>query len=242
MVYYGYSKKDALSKFKKLDSDGDGVPDNKDCQPYNSKAQGTNKQVAESFAEGKSDSSGAMFSEGDVIYSYGKHFPIAVKLEDGTYLFNKDKYSPTSSKHQSLVRNALRNAKIKEVSTEEIKKVAESKTTGDLQGKKFNESKEYVQTDGWRGYEKHTYAVAGVTDTGEWEDSPHKGSETVPEIKKLQSELKSKGISSKIVTAQTSNVFAVNHELIVKPKDQSKAKEIVKVFVQQTKPKHVFEE
>ncbi len=41
-----------------------------------------------------------MFIRGDVLYSYGEHFPMLVRTEFG-YLLNADKYSSTTSAHQS---------------------------------------------------------------------------------------------------------------------------------------------
>lgn len=42
------------------------------------------------------------------VYSYGEHFPMAiVDNETGTAVLNADKYSVTTSRHQSLVRDAL---------------------------------------------------------------------------------------------------------------------------------------
>jgi len=42
-----------------------------------------------------------MFIDGRVLYSYGYHFPLLVRLDWG-YLQNADRYSPTTSCHQSL--------------------------------------------------------------------------------------------------------------------------------------------
>jgi hypothetical protein len=40
------------------------------------------------------------------IYSYGKHFPVAVCI-NGQWYVNQDKFSPTTSRHQSMVRMGL---------------------------------------------------------------------------------------------------------------------------------------
>jgi len=42
-----------------------------------------------------------MFVDGNILYSYGYHFPLLVRLDWG-YLQNADRYSPTTSQHQSL--------------------------------------------------------------------------------------------------------------------------------------------
>lgn len=43
-----------------------------------------------------------------IVYSYGEHFPIAVYNSlDDTWLLNEDKYSVTTSKHQSIVKQAI---------------------------------------------------------------------------------------------------------------------------------------
>lgn len=57
---------------------------------------------------GQNRSNGNMFFEGDTIYSYGKHFPLATKLEDGYILLNGDTYSVTTNQHQAEVRAAVR--------------------------------------------------------------------------------------------------------------------------------------
>lgn len=68
----------------------------------------SNAKVAEEFAEGKKKgSSNRMFIEGDTIYSYGHHFPIAKKVGAKQAEFNDDKYSQTTSTHQRLVKSAL---------------------------------------------------------------------------------------------------------------------------------------
>jgi len=45
-----------------------------------------------------------MFVDGDVLYSYGHHFPLLVRLGWG-YLQNADRYSRTTATHQSLAAN-----------------------------------------------------------------------------------------------------------------------------------------
>jgi len=66
----------------------------------------------------------SVFSDKGVLYSYGYHFPMLVRLNDG-YIYNKDKYSPTTSKHQSIVRSYLEQKKISyiEMNTRQIKEL-----------------------------------------------------------------------------------------------------------------------
>ena len=80
------------------------------------------------LTEGKARE-GRAFVEGDTIYSYGHHFPIAHRIRDNEYLFNDDSYSRTTSKQQSAVRSALEeeNAKIVETDTSGIKHGMEHK-------------------------------------------------------------------------------------------------------------------
>ena len=87
-----------------------------------------NSQLAENFAEGETKGNGNnMFIEGNTIYSYGHHFPIAVKMKDGSCIFNADGYSVTTSKHKGYVRRALesRGIHILEKPTERL--IEESK-------------------------------------------------------------------------------------------------------------------
>ena len=62
-----------------------------------------------------------MFIEGDTIYSYGKHFPIALRLGNNIFLVNVDKYSSSTSKHQSYVIGAISDkGSIIECNTQDI--------------------------------------------------------------------------------------------------------------------------
>lgn len=60
---------------------------------------------------GRNYSGETVFFEGNTIYSYGKHFPMAIRQESdsvGTwYLVNADTYSSTTNKHQAGVRSAI---------------------------------------------------------------------------------------------------------------------------------------
>ena len=68
----------------------------------------TNTQIAVSFAKGATaGKSGNMFIDGQTIYSYGYHFPIATRLSNGWYLINKDRYSNTTARHIIHVYRAL---------------------------------------------------------------------------------------------------------------------------------------
>lgn len=68
-----------------------------------------NKQIAKNFAAGATKGKGSnLFIEGDTIYSYGLHFPVARRNADGTFWFNPDKYSQSTSRHQSYVAQACR--------------------------------------------------------------------------------------------------------------------------------------
>jgi hypothetical protein len=51
---------------------------------------------------------GNIFYEEDKLYSYGRHFPLAVRCRNG-YILNGDRYSNTTSGHQSLTRSMAEN-------------------------------------------------------------------------------------------------------------------------------------
>lgn len=64
----------------------------------------TNDEVIREFIHGNTNcrnSTGSLYVTGDVLYSYGSHFPLLVRKPWG-FLMNADRYSNTTSKHQSL--------------------------------------------------------------------------------------------------------------------------------------------
>ena len=81
--------------------------------------------IVNAFVNGETKLKGSrMFIDGNVIYSYGYHFPIALRLEKGVFLFNKDGYSVSTSRHKNKVKRAIEGVltRIIEVSTDRIKK------------------------------------------------------------------------------------------------------------------------
>jgi hypothetical protein len=81
----------------------------------------TNTQVIDRWldvVEGRSTrligtrNSNTVFAIGNTVYSYGTHFPMAEHYgtqTDGFFVVNGDRYSPTTSGHQSNVRGAIGN-------------------------------------------------------------------------------------------------------------------------------------
>lgn len=67
----------------------------------------SNSEVAHRFATGIGErcTGSHMFFEGNVIYSYGHHFPMAIKW-NGYVLYNDERYSVSTCKHQGYVLGA----------------------------------------------------------------------------------------------------------------------------------------
>jgi hypothetical protein len=72
----------------------------------------TNQELFHVFASGTQEhgrsANGNVFFSGNVLYSYGTHFPLAVRY-NGKMLLNADSYSVTTSKHKSYAARALRH-------------------------------------------------------------------------------------------------------------------------------------
>ena len=83
-------------------------------------------------------------------------------------------------------------------------------------GTAFDMTMRYVRLDGWRGYREPIYAIHCEPDTGGWDDSPYPNAQKNLEAK--ISELKRNKIPFRVVTLETSNVFCVNHFIVVPPK------------------------
>ncbi len=79
-------------------------------------------EVVNEWICGRKTTGSRMFTDGEVIYSYGEHFPIAVFLNGDEVLYNDEKYSSSTSKHQEYVLRVIRNRKIFYCTTHEIKK------------------------------------------------------------------------------------------------------------------------
>lgn len=67
----------------------------------------SNSEVAHRFATGIGErcKGSNMFFDGDTIYSYGYHFPMAIKW-NGRLLYNDQRYSNSTARHQSYVYGA----------------------------------------------------------------------------------------------------------------------------------------
>lgn len=66
-------------------------------------------QVAEAYARQTKPRAraSALYFEGPIAFSYGEHFPLAIITGPKAAAVNADKYSSTTSRHQSMIRRAL---------------------------------------------------------------------------------------------------------------------------------------
>ena len=70
-----------------------------------------NKEVCNAFAYGTETGCGSnIFISNNTIYSYGTHFPMAVRVGEVIIMHN-EKYSRTTSKHQHYLRMALEHGR-----------------------------------------------------------------------------------------------------------------------------------
>ena len=89
-----------------------------------------NSDLAERYAQGATSGQGAnMFIEGNIIYSHGHHFPIAIRTGSNTALFNTSGYSQTTAVHKGRVKRALQSAgfTLTGKSTDELQKFISEK-------------------------------------------------------------------------------------------------------------------
>ena len=82
-----------------------------------------NKEVIDNFIDGGESKVKNVYSKYDglgrlALYSYGVHFPIALRLND-CYLVNKDKYSSSTSAHQNYFKNSC-NGKMIFIDTDKL--------------------------------------------------------------------------------------------------------------------------
>lgn len=104
----------------------------------------------------------------------------------------------------------------------------EIKTDGNV----FVITNAYKHTDGWRGYEEPIYAIVGANDTGMYSDSPCPSNIRESELNAIKTELSAKGIKTKQVVCQSSNVFCVHVYLVPQVKNVEKGREIVKQYLE----------
>jgi len=131
----GQALNDIVNNYGVVDSSG--KPQGVDMKnfPAGSELKVGNTPAVESFIAGdvgKQFSSQSLISEmtkaGDkVLYSYGKHYPLAVITKDGQAFVNIDKYSRTTSGHQGEVGYALSNAGMEptKLTTNQMQKLVE---------------------------------------------------------------------------------------------------------------------
>ena len=70
----------------------------------------TNFDVVNEFINGNDEKvkAGHLFFEGKILYSYGGHFPLCIKLSNG-YIVNSNGYSNTTAKHKGILIRAITN-------------------------------------------------------------------------------------------------------------------------------------
>lgn len=203
----------------------------------------SNADVENAFMQGVSKKKGNSQTDGKILLLFGNR--IAEHREDGVYITNCGWQTATTKAHLNLLPNVRihQAKKIWYLNGEEWDgewtKVSDVIVTQSSNNPLlFDETKTYIQTDGWRGYQQPVYAVCGANDTGMWEDSPCRTDVCLDEIKQAQKALG--GIKSKVVVTETSNVFCVHRYLIVPPSEIGVAKERIKKWWEDNDKGSVF--
>lgn len=81
------------------------------------------------------------------------------------------------------------------------------------------------------------FAIAGANDTGTWEDSPCPSYEVNAELEGLQKYLAQKGIKSKIVHTESSNVFMIRRWIVPEEDKYKEAKNLTKQYLKEKEEK-----
>lgn len=204
--------------------------------------------VISAFKEGMPKKKGNIQSTGVALYYYGNK--IAEWREDGLYISNgryEGSRGETGSKTTKAILNYLLGESIIQRNFKwylngiewdggwiKVEGVSPPKIDRSKEGSIFITQTKYVKIDEWRGYEEPEFAVAGVNDTGSYEDSPYPSNIVELELLSVETVLKREGIKVKKLTYETSNVFCVHHYLIPMLKDVERAREIVKDYIDNT--------
>jgi hypothetical protein len=78
-----------------------------------------NQEIINAFVSGEEMKTKNLFSEKDgerlILYSYGYHFPIAIRFKCGKLLINSNGYSKTTAKHKGDFSRAIGYNSFKEL-------------------------------------------------------------------------------------------------------------------------------
>lgn len=179
--------------------------------------------VIEAFLQGKMKKQGNGQTDGQSLYLFGNL--VAQHRADGLYVSNAGWPTRTTNRWLNMLPNTSAYMKRKEPYLNgekwdgDLKRVNTNQppsTYLDNVGTAFDTTCEYVRLDGWRGYSKPIYSIHMEPDTGGWDDSPFPNAAL--NLKAKISELMRNKIPSKVVTLETSNVFCVNHFIVIPPK------------------------
>lgn len=205
------------------------------------------RQIAEAFLSGKAKKINNTTTDGKSLFLFGNK--IAEHRDDGLYITNCGWFTKTTKERL----NGIDGVRINQSKNKwylngnewdgdwiRVNENAPPKTDENKVGTLFDTTQKWVASDGWRGYNEPIYAVCGANDTGMWEDSPCPSNVRAKEIGDAVSLLKSKGIPTKEVVAETSNVFCVHVYVIVPPKYVDVAREIVREHIDSTENRLIY--
>lgn len=100
---------------------------------------------------------------------------------------------------------------------------------------------EWIDTGGYRGYDKPIYSVCGANDTGTWADSPCRTEVATRELGAVSEDLERFAIPHREMQTHSSNVFCTHRYLIVPPAFLERAKDIVKQHIESNTTELLYE-
>lgn len=205
------------------------------------------RQVVSAFMQGGAKKVSNTQTDGKSLWLFGNK--IAEHREDGLYITNCGWMSKTTKERLNGIDGVTINQSKgkwylngeewdgdwKRVNENKPPMVDESKVGG-----LFDTTQRWIRTDAWRGYSEPIYAVCGANDTGMWGDSPCPSNVCERELTDAVRVIKNKGIPTKIVTTETSNVFCVHRYVVVPPKYVDVAREVVREHINNSETNLIY--
>lgn len=192
-------------------------------------------KIVEAFLIGNPRKIDNSVTDGESLYLFGNK--IAEHRHDGLYITNAGWTSKTTKDRLNHIPNVsiVQKKKVWYLNGEAWDgswvRINDHQPPTISSTKSFVMISQWISTDGWRGYEQPKYALAGANDTGMFDDSPCPSNVSMAEIDSITALLKSKGIPSRQVVTQTSNVFCIHHYVVVPPYYVATAREVVREYL-----------